>query len=327
MKFKALVLRELNKFPILEDLSLISKLNENQSLVKIITSGICGAQLQEINGQKNNQKYIPHCLGHEAYGEIIETSSPKLKIGDKVILHWRKNNNSKDNYYSYNSNNTIVGAGPITTFSEMSVIDNSRITKINNIDKYYAPLLGCAITTCFGITNLENNLINKKILITGAGGIGLVLSTMIQAKLDLYDKSQSETKLNIIKELNNINLIDKIFLYNKNIKYDCILDTTGNNELIQLLIEKIDTNGSLILISKPQAPLTIDPNNLYKNGGGITIKSTEGGSIIPEIHIPIILNNYSFNNKIITHKFSLEESDKAFNTLISGDAGRILFIL
>ena len=34
---------------------------------------MCGSQLGEIDGVKGKDKYLPHLLGHEAVGEVIET--------------------------------------------------------------------------------------------------------------------------------------------------------------------------------------------------------------------------------------------------------------
>jgi len=47
-----------------------------QVLVKVLVSGICGAQLQEIAGNKGNAKFVPHLLGHEGCG-IVE----KIGVG------------------------------------------------------------------------------------------------------------------------------------------------------------------------------------------------------------------------------------------------------
>ena len=40
-------------------------------LVKMIYSGICHTQLNEISGILGKDKFMPHCMGHEGVGEII----------------------------------------------------------------------------------------------------------------------------------------------------------------------------------------------------------------------------------------------------------------
>src|ERR1039458_10149972 len=63
-----------------------------QILVKWKCTGICGAQLQELNGQKGNMAHIPRLLGHEASGAVqyVGPGVTHVKPGDTVVGHWRK---------------------------------------------------------------------------------------------------------------------------------------------------------------------------------------------------------------------------------------------
>ena len=46
----------------------------------------------EIEGTHNTKKYIPHMLGREASGEVVNIGNKvtKVKVGQKVILSWIK---------------------------------------------------------------------------------------------------------------------------------------------------------------------------------------------------------------------------------------------
>ena len=55
------------------------KLKPGPVLVKVLYSGLCHSQLNEIKGRKGPDPYLPHTLGHEGSG-IIED------IGKKTIL-------------------------------------------------------------------------------------------------------------------------------------------------------------------------------------------------------------------------------------------------
>ena len=63
-----------------------------QVLVEIHCSGICGAQLNEIAGTKGPDNFLPHLLGHEGGGVVVEIGPgvPASRPGDHVVLHWRK---------------------------------------------------------------------------------------------------------------------------------------------------------------------------------------------------------------------------------------------
>ena len=41
----------------------LTPLKFGQVLVKILVSGLCGAQLHEIRGHKGNAKFLPHLIG------------------------------------------------------------------------------------------------------------------------------------------------------------------------------------------------------------------------------------------------------------------------
>ena len=85
MKFKAAILFECKKPLLIEEISL-NPLKEGQVLIKIFETGICRSQIFEIDGERGKDNWLPHLLGHEAIGEVVEVgkSVKKLKIGDKV---------------------------------------------------------------------------------------------------------------------------------------------------------------------------------------------------------------------------------------------------
>ena len=68
-----------------------------QVLIKIKYSGICGSQIGEIEGIKGEDKYLPHLLGHEASGKVIEVGDgvTHVKKDDNVVLHWKKQKGSQ----------------------------------------------------------------------------------------------------------------------------------------------------------------------------------------------------------------------------------------
>ena len=76
---KAAILVESNKPLIIDDISLPDNLQFGQVLVEVHYSGICGAQINEIDAVKGPDKFLPHLLGHEGSG-VVE------KIGLNVII-------------------------------------------------------------------------------------------------------------------------------------------------------------------------------------------------------------------------------------------------
>ena len=61
---KAAILEKIDAPLAVRDVEL-TELKFGQVLVKVLVSGLCGAQLHEIRGHKGNAKFLPHLMGHE----------------------------------------------------------------------------------------------------------------------------------------------------------------------------------------------------------------------------------------------------------------------
>jgi len=95
-------------------------LEVGQVLVEVSSSGICGAQIGEIQGKNGKDRYLPHLLGHEGAGVVLEIGQGVRTVskGDHVVLHWRKGSGIEAEPAKYKRGNEIIGAGRVTTFSE-----------------------------------------------------------------------------------------------------------------------------------------------------------------------------------------------------------------
>ena len=84
---KAVVLSRLN-----EPLEVITGIEHaspgpGQVLVKLAFSGVCHSQLMEVRGRRGVDAYLPHLLGHEGTGKVIEVGAgvQKVKPGEFVV--------------------------------------------------------------------------------------------------------------------------------------------------------------------------------------------------------------------------------------------------
>ena len=92
METEAAILIAQNRPLIIEKIKIQDKLKIGLVLVEIYVSGICGSQIGEIDGVKGEDKYLPHLMGLEGCGRVMEVGPGvnTVKKGDKVVLHWRK---------------------------------------------------------------------------------------------------------------------------------------------------------------------------------------------------------------------------------------------
>src|SRR3989338_8813629 len=70
----------------------VPTLKKGQVLVKIYAAGLCRSQMNEIQGFKGPDPYLPHTLGHEGSG-VVEAVGPgvkKVRAKDRVVISWIK---------------------------------------------------------------------------------------------------------------------------------------------------------------------------------------------------------------------------------------------
>ena len=155
---KAAILVETSAPLVVADIEPTAQLAFGQVFVKVHFSGICGAQLNEIEGAKGPDKFLPHLLGHEGSATVLDVGPgvKRVKKGDLVVLHWRPSAGLQCEPPAYSWNGRRVNAGWVTTFQDHAVVSENRVTVIpQDFDLRLAPLFGCAVTTAAGVVNRD----------------------------------------------------------------------------------------------------------------------------------------------------------------------------
>ena len=175
---KAAVLEKLN-YPLAIREIFPTQLLPGQVYVKVLASGLCGAQLHEIRGHKGNGKFLPHLMGHEGCGIVKEVGPgvTTVKEGDKVVMHWRPGSGIESEFPKYHLGEKIISSGKCTTLSEFSIVSENRLTKVpHDTPTVLAAMLGCSLTTALGIIDNECDLkFGESVAVIGCGGVGLNL--------------------------------------------------------------------------------------------------------------------------------------------------------
>ena len=342
---KAAILVKQNSPLIIDDIQLQQKLEYGQVLVKILVSGICGSQLGEIYGVKGEDKYLPHLLGHEGCG-IVKAIGPgveTVKNNDKVVLHWRTGSGIQSKPPEYKFKGGKLNAGWVTTFNEYAIVSENRCTSITqDLDPEIGSLLGCAITTGFGV--VENNAklkIGQSIVIYGAGGIGLSIIQAAKAvsawpiiAIDIFDN-----RLNLAKEIGASHVINgKFGKVDKKIKeilkdnpLNVFVDNTGIPSIIEFGYSIVDTFGKVVLVGVPKIGNNINIFSLPLHFGK-TLIGSHGGESNPNSDIPRYINHFVKNKidpkKIITKRFDLDNINEAVDSIKNGlSSGRVIIEL
>ena len=302
MKFNAAVLTELGRPLELAELSLSGSLQAGQVLVKVLYSGVCGSQLGEIDGRKGPDRFLPHLMGHEAVGTVVEVGPLVASVveGDTVVLHWMKGAGLEAPPASYLWNGRRVNGGWVTTFTEMTVVSENRLTKIKTTsDPVVLTLLGCAATTALGVVTTDAAVrLGECVVVMGAGGIGLLVVQALRASgavpIVSYDIVEPRLKQaermgahrSVLGPMDDI--VAGVHEALGGARPDVVIETTGSRQVIEASIELVKHGGRAVLVGVPRAndPIRLDSLPLHF---GTKVRGSMGGGSSPATDIPRIV--------------------------------------
>jgi S-(hydroxymethyl)glutathione dehydrogenase/alcohol dehydrogenase len=342
IKIKAAILVEQHQPLELAEIESPDRLRFGQVLVKVQYSGICGAQINEIEGAKGPDKFLPHLLGHEGCGTVLEIGDGvrTVKKGDLVVMHWRPSNGIQSETPTYMWNGRKVNAGWVTTFNDYAIVSENRLTPIPaDFDPKLAPLFGCAITTAIGVINNNAQVkVGQSVVVFGVGGVGLCIAQaahLVSANpivaIDVVD-----SKLEMARRFGATHCINskKVADIEKAVRdivgaqgADVIVETTGIARVIESAYGLTQPKGKTILVGVPRKGDNISIYSLPLHFKKI-LTGSEGGDSEPHNDIPRYMRLVKAGrfklDGLITHEFPLAKINEAIQLVKAGEAGRVL---
>ncbi len=338
---KAAILVETGRPLVVADVTLPERLEYGQVLVRVLASGICGSQIGEIDGVKGPDKFLPHLLGHEG-GGVVEAVGPgvrHVKSGDHVVLHWRKGAGIEAPTPKCRWGDRDVNAGWVTTFNELSIVSENRVTAVPaDTDPEIAALMGCAVTTGLGVVVNDAKLrIGESVAIFGVGGVGLnvVQGAALVSAWPIIAVDKHEAKLEMAARFGATHTLlageggerERIREIAGSRGVDVAVDTTGAVRLIEAAYEVTAAGGRTILVGVPRAGERISIYSLPLHFGKV-LAGSHGGQADPAADIPRYLALHRQGRlrlkEMITHRFTLERINEAIALLRGGGAGRCI---
>ena len=343
MRFKAAVLVRQGEPLMLDELE-VPALRFGQVLVRILCTGICGAQLNEIDGAKGPDRFLPHLLGHEAAAEVLEIGEgvTTVRPGDLVVCHWRPGAGLQAPTPVYRSAALgSVNAGWVTTFSELSVVSENRVTQLPpDFDREAGALLGCAVTTAAGVLNNDAQVgIGQSVAVFGSGGVGLSvvqLASLVAAHpivaVDLHDE-----RLELARRLGathavNASRVDVAAAIREIVGpsgVDIAVENTGAAEVIETAYDVTSAHGRVVLVGVPSAAARRPGLDTLPLHFDKVLTGSEGGGSRPQVDIPRLVRLCQAGKldlaPLVGRRYALDEINDAIADLRAGRvAGRCL---
>ncbi len=343
VKTQAAILQNSGSELIIDEIDLPQELFTGQVLVEVITSGLCGAQINEIQAVKGPDKFLPHLLGHEGFAKVLEIGPGVTTVtpGDQVVMHWRPGSGIQSPPPVYSWRGRTLNAGWVTTFNHHAVVSENRITKIQPLDydRNLIPLLGCALTTALGV--LENDAgigMRDSLLVFGGGGVGLALVKIAKlmgvksiAVVDVYkERLQKALELGATESLiftNKSETLAKLFALFGDTLPTVAIDTSGQTDAIEICYEVSSKEARVVLVGVPRLGEKSTIYTLPLHFGKV-LRGSEGGQSNPERDIPMLLGliadgTLNFDDYPI-NSFGLMDINHAIGALRKGSTGRLI---
>lgn len=339
----AAVLREVRAPLVLEQIELPILLR-GQVLVKVLYSGVCRSQLMEVRGERGNDQWLPHLLGHEGSGIVISVGEgvTKVKPDDEVILTWVKGDGVDAPGARYMSGNRLINSGRVTTFSNYTVVSESRLViKPKSLPFDTAVLYGCALPTGAGIVlNELAPLPDSSVVVLGLGGIGL--SALIALKTlgvkRIIGVDISEDKLALARQLGATDTFNstnndfrQVLLALTDGGVDMCIESGGQVSTIELGFSLIRKHGGKLLFASHPAEgemIRLAPHELIS---GKKIAGSWGGATRPDHDIPRMHALFESTNAplgaLLTKRYGLEQINEALDDLESAKVFRPLIVM
>ncbi|WP_315704401.1 MULTISPECIES: zinc-binding dehydrogenase [unclassified Bradyrhizobium] len=339
MKTQAALLVQTGQPLVLADIE-TPALKPGQVLVEIAYSGACGTQVMEWRGDKGEDKWVPHCLGHEGTGTVLEIGSAvtKVKVGDKVVLSWIKGSGIEAGGAVYDWDGKKVNAGGVTTFQRHSVVSENRLTLLPpDLPMDVAVLLGCAAPTGMGaVYNVLKVQPGDAVAVFGTGGIGLnaLMAAALAGAMPVIGIDPNPTRRALAQLYGATHVIDASGDVLSEIKkivpqgVDLAVESSGIPAVMEQAINSTRQQGGRAVVignAKHGAVLPLNPGVFNQ---GKSLLGTWGGDSVPDRdygRYGRLLSSGRFPVRdLLSKPYSLAQADQALQDLAAGKVGRPL---
>lgn len=320
----------------------IPALEQNQALIKIHKTAICGTDLHIYNYDEWTAKNVqlPLVIGHEFVGEIVEIkgdSRRQFKVGDIVSAegHVTCGNcrNCRAGRHHLCPNTQGIGVNRQGIFAEYAAIplENLWLTTNTVAEDMYA------IFDPFGNathTVLTYDLVGEDVLITGAGSIGIMaaavathvgarkvvitdinpyrLSLAKQVAPKAFVVDTSKTRLKDVQR--QIGMVEG---------FDIGLEMSGSPQAFAEMVDNMIMGGKIAMLAIQKPDTKVDWNKVVF--GALNIRGIYGRQIFETWHAMTALLESGLDiSKIITHRFSYTDFQKGFDLMSEAKCGKVL---
>ncbi len=312
----------------------------NEVLIKILKTAICGTDLHIYKWDEWAQNNIkpPITIGHEFVGEVagVGNGVTHYQIGDivsgegHITCGYCRNCRAGQKHLCHKT--VGIGIHRDGAFAEYMTLPEGNVWPVHNdietdIASFFDPL-GNAVHCA-----LSFEMVAEDVLITGAGPIGCIAAAVCKKigarnvvvtdindfRLKLAKTMGADAAINIQKE--------KIIDYYQDLRidsgFDIGLEMSGNPEALNEMVHHLYHGGKIALLGILPNDTTIAWDKIIFKG--LHLKGIYGREMYETWYKMTQLIRGGLNvSPIITHRFSADKFENAFEAIESGNCGKVI---
>jgi L-iditol 2-dehydrogenase len=338
---KTVALTGAGKFEVLE----IPKpkiINEDDVLLKVSSVGICGSDLHYYRQGRIGEQVIkfPFTVGHEcsAVVEEVGASVNRVKPGDVIAvepaLSCHKCQQCLNGREHTCLHQKFLGAPGQRDgcMAEYIVMPESNCFVVpKNMNEEQAALIEPMSIGYYAVNFVKDPKEINSAAILGVGPIGLGVQLSLQAMgiNNIYVTDKLNYRLNAAKkagavEIGNPDEEDIAAKFSKRNPdlFDLVFECCGEQEAIDQSIELLKPGGTLLIVGIPEVDrIFFDINNIRRKEITIQNVRRQNNSMLP--CIDLTASGKWSPEFMITHRFSFEKTNEAFDTVANYKDGVI----
>jgi threonine 3-dehydrogenase len=318
----------------------VPEIGPDDVLIRIHKTGICGTDIHIWDWDEWAAKTVPVPLitGHEFAGEIVDLGRnvTDLTLGQRVSgeghLIGKHSRQSRAGKFHLDPQTRGIGVNEQGAFAEYLRLPAFNAVPLpDEVDDEIGAILdplGNAVHTA-----LSFDLVGEDVLVTGAGPIGImaaavarhvgarhvVITDVNPTRLALAEQVADVVPVNVATE----DLRDVITKLKMKEGFDVGLEMSGNQRALDQMVEALVMGGRIALLGIPPGKSPVDWSRIVFKA--ITLKGVYGREIFETWYKMIaMLENGLDVRKVITHRMSVDDYRTGFETMKSGQSGKIV---
>lgn len=311
------------------------EINENEVIVKVKSAGICGSDIPRIYG--NGAYFYPLITGHEFSGQVVKSCSDfgdewkGKRVGIFPLIPCNTCDSCKKKQYEMCRKYSYLGSRRNGGFAEYVAVPVSNLIELpDNVSYESAAMLEPMSVAVHAIRRISVTP-NDKVVICGLGTIGMfILLFLLEMGIEnIYvignKEFQKKTVLDMGLTADNYcdskkdNAEEWLSQKSDGKGFDVFFECVGKNETISLSIDNTAPAGRIMLVGNPHSDMNFEKKTYWKilrnqlnilgtwNSSFTHSKNDDWNYVLEKISQGKISPE-----KLITHKFNIEELEKGF---------------